>query len=395
MSRYPRLREEVERIVTTQIREREQKCKDQIILLNDSELAYMNTNHEDFIGFTNPQQSTEKAGGSHKLGNQVIRRGWMSISNLGIMKGGLRDYWFVLTSESLSWYKDEEEKDKKYMIQLDGLKLHDIEQGFMFRRHGISLFNPNMRNVYRDHKQLELNCETQEDMESWKASFLRAGVYPETSSTTLNVDESCSPSSTDPQLERQVETIRNLVDSYMKIVAKTTRDLVPKTITQLLIANTNNFIKTELLAKLYVSGDTNSMMEESPEEATRRQQMLRMYHACKEALHIITDVSMTTLSTPVTTPVKEDSPGRSNLCVGLTKKPNLTSLAPPVVPRRTSTDSMIGRRSCTTYINLATLGPSPIRPAPAVPKRSEASGRAQPSRPMSDLVLPIIPTRRT
>lgn len=51
MSRYPRLREEVERIVTTQIREREQKCKDQIILLNDSELAYMNTNHEDFIGF--------------------------------------------------------------------------------------------------------------------------------------------------------------------------------------------------------------------------------------------------------------------------------------------------------------------------------------------------------
>lgn len=32
----------------------------------------------------------------------------MSISNLGIMKGGSRDYWFVLTSESISWYKDEE-----------------------------------------------------------------------------------------------------------------------------------------------------------------------------------------------------------------------------------------------------------------------------------------------
>ena len=51
MNRYPRLREEVERIITTQIREREQRCKDQIILLNDCELAYMNTNHEDFIGF--------------------------------------------------------------------------------------------------------------------------------------------------------------------------------------------------------------------------------------------------------------------------------------------------------------------------------------------------------
>ncbi len=51
MNRYPRLREETERIITTYIREREQRCKDQIVLLIDSELAYMNTNHEDFIGF--------------------------------------------------------------------------------------------------------------------------------------------------------------------------------------------------------------------------------------------------------------------------------------------------------------------------------------------------------
>ncbi len=47
----------------------------------------------------------------------------MCIHNLGIMKGGSRDYWFVLTSESLSWFKDEEEKDKKYMLSLDGLKI--------------------------------------------------------------------------------------------------------------------------------------------------------------------------------------------------------------------------------------------------------------------------------
>ncbi len=51
MNRYPRLREETERIITTYIREKEQRCKDQVMLLIDSELAYMNTNHEDFIGF--------------------------------------------------------------------------------------------------------------------------------------------------------------------------------------------------------------------------------------------------------------------------------------------------------------------------------------------------------
>lgn len=43
--------------------------------------------------------------------------------------------------------------------------------------------------------------------------------------------------SMDPQLERQVETIRNLVDSYMAIVNKTVRDLMPKTIMYLMINN--------------------------------------------------------------------------------------------------------------------------------------------------------------
>jgi len=35
------------------------------------------------------------------------------------------------------------------------------------------------RNVYKDHKQLELSAVTQEEVDSWKASLLRAGVYPE------------------------------------------------------------------------------------------------------------------------------------------------------------------------------------------------------------------------
>ena len=39
----------------------------------------------------------------------------------------------------------------------------------------------------------------------------------------------------DPALERQVETIRNLVDSYVRIVNKTQRDIVPKTIMLMLI----------------------------------------------------------------------------------------------------------------------------------------------------------------
>ena len=132
--------------------------------------------------------------------------------------------------------------------------------------------------LMQDYKQLEVSCETQEDIDSWKASFLRAGVYPEKVSDTTNGEDSApeNSASMDPQLERQVrvlvsrnstrsilnilsfqvETIRNLVDSYMKIVTKTTRDLVPKTIMHLMINNTKDFIMAELLANLYATGDT-------------------------------------------------------------------------------------------------------------------------------------------
>ena len=74
------------------------------------------------------------------------------------------------------------------MLPLDGLKLRDLEQGFMSRRHLFALFNPEGRNVYKDYKQLELSCETQDDVDSWKASFLRAGVYPEKATESANGD---------------------------------------------------------------------------------------------------------------------------------------------------------------------------------------------------------------
>uniref|UniRef100_A0A672I0K3 Dynamin-2 n=1 Tax=Salarias fasciatus TaxID=181472 RepID=A0A672I0K3_SALFA len=305
---YPRLREETERIVTTYVRERDSKTKDQVLLLIDIELSYINTNHEDFIGFANAQQRTAaNATKKRVMPNQVIRRGWLTI-NISIMKGGSKDYWFVLTAESLSWYKDEEEKEKKYMLPLDNLKLRDLEKGFMSSKHVFAIFNTEQRNVYKDLRQIELACDTQEDVDSWKASFLRAGVYPEKDQVHTHTHDAMNPSDTvsmDPQLERQVETIRNLVDSYIGIVNKTIRDLMPKTIMHLMINSAKDFIHSELLAYLYSAGDQGSLMEESAEQAQRRDEMLKMYHALKEALVIIGDISTTTISTPMPPPVDD------------------------------------------------------------------------------------------
>ncbi|XP_038143837.1 dynamin-3 isoform X3 [Cyprinodon tularosa] len=327
LNSYPRLREETERIVTTHVREREGKTKDQVLLLIDIELSYINTNHEDFIGFANLDYRRLDDGSSPGYGNNsaqqrniatnkkravpnqgeilVIRKGWLTL-HISIMKGGSKEYWFVLTAESLSWYKDEEEKEKKYMLPLDNLKIRDVEKGFMSTKHIFAIFNTEQRNVYKDLRQIDLACDSQEDVDSWKASFLRAGVYPEKDQVE---NEEAAPADTfsmDPQLERQVETIRNLVDSYIGIINKSIRDLVPKTIMHLMINNAKDFIHSELLAYLYSSGDQNSLMEESADQAQRRDEMLRMYHALKEALHIIGDITTNTISTPVPPPVNDN-----------------------------------------------------------------------------------------
>uniref|UniRef100_A0A3B4UUD8 Interferon-induced GTP-binding protein Mx n=1 Tax=Seriola dumerili TaxID=41447 RepID=A0A3B4UUD8_SERDU len=140
LSSFPKLRDETERIVTTEIHEQENK------FLSSESLPFAVV--------------------------QVIRKGWLTISNIGIMKGGAKEFWFILTAESLSWFKDDEEKEKKYMLPLDNLKLRDVEKGFMSSKFIFAVFNTELRFVF-------LACNSQEELDSWKASLLRAGVYPE------------------------------------------------------------------------------------------------------------------------------------------------------------------------------------------------------------------------
>ncbi|XP_013991408.1 dynamin-1 isoform X4 [Salmo salar] len=409
LAQYPMLREEMEKIVTQHIRDRESRTKDQVMLLIDIELAYMNTNHEDFIGFANAQQRSSQVAQKKQTGSKdeimpergavndrfkVIRKGWLTINNIGIMKGGAKEYWFVLTAESLSWYKDDEEKEKKYMLQVDNLRLRDVEKSFMSSKQIFALFNTEQRNVYKDYRQLELACESQEEIDGWKASFLRAGVYPErvTEKEGKQSDSGDGENgsdnlmhSMDPQLERQVETIRNLVDSYMAIVNKTIRDLMPKTIMYLMINNTKEFINAELLANLYHSGDQNSLMEESQEQAHHRDEMLRMYHALKEALSIIGDISTTTVTTAMPPPVDDswlrpggnNSGGRSPAA-----SPTPNRRAPPGPPGRpVSRGSAPGLPPGPPVPSRPGASPDPFGgPPPSVPSRPNRAPPGVPSR---------------
>uniref|UniRef100_A0A8C2Z5Y5 Interferon-induced GTP-binding protein Mx n=1 Tax=Cyclopterus lumpus TaxID=8103 RepID=A0A8C2Z5Y5_CYCLU len=288
LSSFPKLQEETERIVSTEIQAQESRCRDQVVLLIDMQLAYVNTKHEDFIGFTNQKKTVSSLPSACRAGHT---QGLADHQHIGIMKGG-----------SLSWFQDDEEKEKKYMLPLDNLKLRDVEKGFMSSKCVVAIFNTELRNVYKDYKCLELACGSPEELDSWKASLLQAGVYPR----KVTVDEQGNGAPeyfTDPQLERQVETIRSLVDSYMSIIYKTFKDLMPKTVMHLMINSVKEFISSELLAQLYALGERSALMDESPEQQRHREEVLRKHAALKEALAMIAKFSTSTCTTPLPPPV--------------------------------------------------------------------------------------------
>ncbi|XP_057696761.1 dynamin 3a isoform X2 [Corythoichthys intestinalis] len=343
LSCFPKLREETERLVTSEIREQESTCRQQITLLIDMQLAYINTKHEDFIGFTQAQpvcHSSDKKIVTGSGVQQVIRKGWLSINNVSIIA---KEYWFILTADSLSWFKDNEETEKRYMLPLNNLKVRDVERSFMSSKFAFALFHTESRNVYKDHKFLELVCNTQEELDIWKSSLLRAGVFPE--EVTVNAQgNGLFENFTDPQLERQVETIRNLVDSYMGIIHKTIKDLMPKAIMHLMINSVKEFISSELLAQLYALGDCSALMDESPEQRQHREQVLSKHAALQAALDIIGEISTSGHVTPldmcprqygsVTIPKKSATSGKSRTRGRAPPVPGPAPPGPTCVPRR-------------------------------------------------------------
>ncbi|VDO01988.1 unnamed protein product [Rodentolepis nana] len=258
-----------------------------------------------------------------------------------------------------------QEREKKFVLPLEGLKQRCNDTSFFTRHPSFSLFHSDPKaNVYKEFKSLDLSADSVSIRDDWKGALLRAGVFPEKSEQVMEEEKvslsknaykrvaidwmlsfsqtgilspssyflrikegylgSCLPimllicasafifqaeddlnQENNPILKRQVETIRNLVQSYMKIVTKTQLDLVPKITMHLLIDDVKKYLKSDLLPALYAL-DANRLMEESPEEKRRKQDLVTMYNTMKEALNIIADVTTHTITTPVPPPITDD-----------------------------------------------------------------------------------------
>ncbi|CAF1394886.1 unnamed protein product [Adineta steineri] len=286
LKRYPLLRQSAEELLTQHLRECEISTKQACSTYIQTQLSYINTNNEDFIGFAGAESSVAAGETKRTITNQIIRKGFLRV-HTGVKLFQAKDYFFVLSTDNLSWFTDSDEKEKKYMLPLENLKIRDIEGGFMARRLQFAIFNTDSKNVYREHKTLELSVDSIEELDTWKASFLRAGIYPEHEQPSDDPQAAAAVGPVDPHMERQVATINKLVTSYMKIIAKMTHDYIPKAIMYHIVQNLQTFVARELLANLYALPDPKALLQESEEERQRRDVKLAEFKAIKNALTII------------------------------------------------------------------------------------------------------------
>ncbi|CAF1433812.1 unnamed protein product [Rotaria sordida] len=286
MKRYPLLRQATEDLLTQYLRDREIATKQACSTYIQTQLSYINTNNEDFIGFAGAEKSVSAGETKRTVTTQVIRKGFLRV-HTGVKLFQAKDYFFVLSTDNLSWFTDSDEKEKRYMLPLENLRIRDVEGGFMAKRPQFAIFNTEGKNVYKEHKTLELSVDNSEELDTWKASFLRAGVYPEREQRPEDPQAAAEVGPVDPHMERQVETINKLVTSYMQIVARMTRDYIPKTIMYHIVQNLQKFVAKELLAHLYAFPDPKSLLQESEEERQRRESKLAEFEAIKNALNII------------------------------------------------------------------------------------------------------------
>ncbi|KAG5666514.1 hypothetical protein PVAND_014535 [Polypedilum vanderplanki] len=308
--RFPNLREELKKLILSYIVEREMLCKQRLIEMIDCEMSYINKNHDDFKIFDDQDDEDEED-------EKFSYKGFMQLS------GGLvssERYWFALSPDRLTWYKDDSERDMEGFAPLSSLKLSE------YKGKAFKLTEVEGKILYKDSSSLKVSCKSPEEAKDWVEHLSMLGISYQKSSSSGKNDNSpepsllnvpaiipTSPSGTikkgiksvknifkrdkqdptemtikhSPRIDQQVDTIKNLVEKYIAIVIKNVKDRVPKVITWLVINNVTDFIDQQLVAHFYEENKVDFVMQKPPSEQERIDKVRSMYKACKEALAII------------------------------------------------------------------------------------------------------------
>lgn len=120
-----------------------------------------------------------------------------------------KEFWVVVTTTTLCYFKDKDEKDMKGQFKTEGLKLMNIDD------HSFKIFDPSeTKKMYKDDPFAMVRVVKKGEKDEWQASLLRAGIYPVKDKKKKADDED----SMDPLLESQVSLSSFALGGMMAVI---------------------------------------------------------------------------------------------------------------------------------------------------------------------------------
>eukprot|EP00461_Guttulinopsis_vulgaris_P001387 UN01387 len=101
-----------------------------------------------------------------------------------------------------------------------------------------------------------------------------------------------------PPTERElveIDVIKLLIESYFNIVKKTIKDIIPKAIMLMLVNRAKDEIQSELVKELYKESKFVELLTEAPEVAEQRTNCVQVIHWMRKALEIVHKINDTAL----------------------------------------------------------------------------------------------------
>eukprot|EP00123_Amoebidium_parasiticum_P017990 comp24061_c0_seq2/m.43226 comp24061_c0_seq2/g.43226 ORF comp24061_c0_seq2/g.43226 comp24061_c0_seq2/m.43226 type:complete len:317 (-) comp24061_c0_seq2:170-1120(-) len=95
--------------------------------------------------------------------------------------------------------------------------------------------------------------------------------------------------------QMETDLIKSLITSYFNVVRKTVQDAVPKAVMYQLVNHIKDNLQSYLVSRLYKRENLELLLSESPEVVKQRKEAEEMYNALKRASAVLTQIRDTTI----------------------------------------------------------------------------------------------------
>ena len=263
--RFPTLREQMNTVVMGLLRERLPLTNQMVDDLIRIELAYINTNHPDFVGGT---------------------------------RAAYESYMVAQTRQKLSGGR-ESHRGKRYGSPVD--QSHSGSPSSQHKQHSSGHSHPHSSASGQNKGWLSMWSKRSDQAGGRGDSKLNTDenlvdglngvpVGPSTSELDTKFSDAQAPITEINRQQFDCELIEKLIHSYFIIVRKNIQDSVPKAVMHCLVNFVKDDLQHRLVSELYRTESFDRLMDESDEIFTRRREIAEMVKALQKAADILSEI---------------------------------------------------------------------------------------------------------